>query len=88
MQRRTHLRSGQTHRTAACAASGGPGDPEPSGTAGRGPALSRRSMMKALGLGGAAAVAGPGLEQVGDAGADEVDGERDADQTTTHPALA
>jgi len=61
MQRRTHLRSGQTHRTAACAASGGPGDPEPSGTAGRGPALSRRSMMKALGLGGAAAVAGPGL---------------------------
>src|SRR5580704_10268402 len=61
MQRRTHLRSGQTHRTAACAASGGPGDPEPSGTAGRGPALSRRSMMKALGFGGAAAVVGPGL---------------------------
>jgi raffinose/stachyose/melibiose transport system substrate-binding protein len=60
MQRDNDQRSGRNHRTAAPTAPGGPGVPEPSGASGGGPVLSRRSMMKAVGL-GAAAIAGPGL---------------------------
>jgi raffinose/stachyose/melibiose transport system substrate-binding protein len=60
MQRDNDPRSGRNHRTAAPTAPVGPGVPEPSGVSGGGPVLSRRSMMKAVGL-GAAAIAGPGL---------------------------
>ena len=60
MQRDNDPQSGRNHRTAAPTAHGGPGVPEPSGASGGGPVLSRRSMMKAVGL-GAAAIAGPGL---------------------------
>ncbi len=64
MQRDNDPRSGRNHRTAAHASPGGvPGVsefPEPSGALGGRPVLSRRSMMKAVGL-GAAAIAGPGL---------------------------
>lgn len=63
MQQDNDLRPGRNHRTAAGTAPRGPGVPEsPDGPAGSGggPVLSRRSMMKAVGL-GAAAIAGPGL---------------------------
>jgi raffinose/stachyose/melibiose transport system substrate-binding protein len=60
MQRDNDPRSGRNHRTSAYTAPGGPGVPEPPGASGGGPVLSRRSMMKAVGL-GAAAIAGPGL---------------------------
>src|SRR5690348_13167933 len=54
MQQGDDLRSGRKHRRATPKTSGTPGVP------GGGPVLSRRSMMKAAGL-GAAAVAVPGL---------------------------
>ena len=54
MQQGKDLRAGRNHRTAARKASGA------SGVLGDGPVLSRRSMMKALGL-GAAGIAVPGL---------------------------